>query len=747
MDSSFFEHPAFPLLQQILDALPQRVYWKDIHSRYRGCNALFAASAGIADPHALVGKTDDEFSWKDQAQVHRADDCHVMATGRAKLGFEESRTMPDGTRVQLRVSKWPLRNPETQEVIGVLGLYEDITDGDLARQAQIRLARAFRLLSDCNTALVRATEEDLLLDDICRLAVEIGGYSMCWVGFAERDMAKTVRPVARFGDGDGYVDEVKITWADEPRGQGPVGTAIRQARAVVNPHCLTNLKMDPWRAAALAQGYQSSIALPLTGQQRVLGALTIYSREPYAFNPEEVALLEELANNLAYGIESLRTRFEHEEALRRLEFLAYHDPLTRLPNRLLLQDRFEQAKALSQRSRSWVAILLLDLDHFKQINEAFGHDHGDRLLVLAVERLRRSLRASDTVSRQAGDEFVVVVPEVRDVPSVSAIAQGILASFAEPFPLDGQDVNTSFTIGISLFPGDGQELDVLLKQAAAALNDAKEAGRNTYRFFSERMNVNALENMRLLGQLHEASRKREFELYYQPQIDIASGRIVGAEALLRWRHPERGIVSPAEFIPLAERSGLIIPIGEWVLNEACRQMAEWQGTCALPSMIIAVNISALQFRRGDIVETVARALDRARLAPGQLELELTESVLLHDMEAVAATVQRLKDLGVKLSIDDFGTGYSSLRYLKRLAPDKLKVDRSFVRDVVQDDDNAAIVGAIVHLGHVLQITVLAEGVETPAQLARLAAYGCDQYQGYLCARPLQAPEFIRLCKA
>ncbi|MDA8383706.1 MAG: bifunctional diguanylate cyclase/phosphodiesterase [Betaproteobacteria bacterium] len=392
-----------------------------------------------------------------------------------------------------------------------------------------------------------------------------------------------------------------------------------------------------------------------------------------------------------------------------------------------------------------LAPVTVGLHQFTLINEALGHDQGDRLLVLAVERLRRSLRASDTVSRQAGDEFVVVVPEVRDVPSISAIAQGILASFAEPFPLEGQRVNTSFTIGISLFPGDGQELDILLKQSAAALSDAKEAGRNTYRFFSEKMNVNALENMRLLGQLHDASRRQDFELYYQPQVDIASGRILGAEALLRWRHPDRGIVSPAAFIPLAERSGLIIPIGEWVLNEACRQMAEWQQTCALPSLVIAVNISALQFRRGDIVETVARALERAGLAPDRLELELTESVLLHDTEAVAATVRRLRDLGVKLSIDDFGTGYSSLRYLKRLAPDKLKVDRSFVRDMMQDDDNAAIVGAIVHLGHVLQMSVLAEGVETPAQLARLSAFGCDQYQGYLCARPLQAADFLSLC--
>jgi diguanylate cyclase (GGDEF)-like protein len=622
----------------------------------------------------------------------------------------------------------------------------DITEYEQAEQNQKRLTRSLRLLSDTNMMLLRAEEEHKLLSDVCRLMVETGGYLMAWVGFAEQDTAKTVRPVAQSGYEQGYLDSGNITWAETERGQGPTGIAIRMGVTEVNQDCLSNLEMAPWREAAITCGYQSSIALPLVGKKHVLGALTIYSQELYAFNPEEVKLLEELANDLAYGIETLRIRAEHETAVRKLEFMAHHDPLTGLPNRLLLRDRFDQAAALAKREQSGVAMLFLDLDNFKQINDSLGHSYGDQLLVRVVERLHGCIRETDTISRQGDDEFVILLANVCDLGTIEVIAQNLIETFAEPFKIDGYTLSAFFNIGISLFPNDGREFDVLLKQADAALYSAKEAGWNTYRFFTEKMNIDALETMQLQGQLHNALENQEFLVHYQPQIDTVSGCIIGAEALLRWQHPDMGLILPDKFIPLVERSGLIIPIGEWVLNEACRQAQVWRETCQLPPMVIAVNLSALQFKRGNIIETVTTALARSGLPASHLELELTESILLQDVEVVMGTLHRLKEIGVQLSIDDFGTGYSSLSYLKRLAVDKLKIDQSFVRDMVEDPDDAAIVRAIIQLGHILQLTIIAEGVENDAQLALLRDYGCEQIQGYLFSRPVPAEEFTQLQK-
>ncbi|OIR03297.1 phytochrome-like protein cph2 [mine drainage metagenome] len=733
------------LLQDIVEGIPIRVFWKDLDSRYLGCNTLFAKDAGLNHPDELIGKTDFDMGWKDQAELYRNDDKLVMESGNPWLGYEESQTTPDGKTIWLRTSKVPLRNA-SHKVIGILGSYEDITQYKLAALEQQRLTRALKLLSKCNMVLVHAENEEELLTRICQMAVEIGDYLMAWVGFAESDTTKSVRPVAQSGYEEVYLDSIDVKWADTELGRGPTGTAIRTRKTVINQEYQTNPKMAPWREAAIKRGYHSSIALPLVVSNRMLGAITIYSSEPNAFIPEEVALLEELAVDLAYGIETLRMRIEHEAARKEIEFLAHHDPLTGLPNRLLLRDRFDQAVAFSHRKHTEVAVLFLDLDNFKQVNDSLGHGVGDQLLLHVVERLRSCIRETDTISRQGGDEFVILLTNVHEPGTVEAITQNIIETFVEPFDINGHILNASFSIGISLFPSDSKEFDTLIKQADTALYQAKDAGRNTYCFFSEQMNVDALSHMQLQGQLHNAISNQEFRLYYQPLTDSVSGRIIGAEALIRWQHPEMGFVLPDQFIPLAERSGLIIPIGEWVLNEACRQTQDWQRTCSMPPMVIAVNLSALQFKRGNIVETVTNALEKSGLPAGQLELELTESILLHDMDVVIKTLHDLKEIGLKLSIDDFGTGYSSLSYLKRLAVNKLKIDKSFVRDMVEDPEDAAIVKAIIQLGHTLQLTIIAEGVETDAQLSLLKNLGCDQIQGYLISHPLPAEEFVTLCK-
>lgn len=425
----------------------------------------------------------------------------------------------------------------------------------------------------------------------------------------------------------------------------------------------------------------------------------------------------------------------------KLAYLAHHDALTGLPNRVLVRDRLQQALAFSAREKLQVALMFLDLDHFKIINDTLGHAVGDRLLQAVVARLSACVRDSDTISRQGGDEFLIVLPGLHGAESASQVAQKILDAMTPGFELDGHALTCSFSIGIAMHPDDGADFDALLLKADTAMYAAKEAGRNTYRFFAARMNADAHDRLLLQGHLRHAIGRGEFELHYQPQVDLVSGTITGAEALLRWHSPELGKVPPDRFIPVAESSGQIVPIGEWVLREACLQACRWRAE-GLALRTIAVNVSALQFRRNDPVELVARILTETGLPASCLELELTESLLLEDPAGrTLDTLRGLKALGVRLAIDDFGTGYSSLAYLRRFPIDKLKIDQAFVRDIGADAEDAAIVRLIIELGRILRLETIAEGVETHEQLDFLLAHGCTRVQGYLCARPMPAHEF------
>ncbi len=437
---------------------------------------------------------------------------------------------------------------------------------------------------------------------------------------------------------------------------------------------------------------------------------------------------------------------ERQAAQQRIEFLAHHDPLTSLPNRLLLRDRMEQAQALAMRMHSRVALLFLDLDRFKTINDSLGHPTGDALLKQVVERLKSCVRESDTISRQGGDEFVILLNDVRDSDAVSRVADKIHQRMGEPFVLGAHSLITSFSIGIALYPDDGDEFDALLQKADTAMYHAKEAGRNGHRFFTEQMNRQVVEHLTLETQLRQALENREFVLHYQPQLDLQEGRIIGVEALLRWNSPEHGLVSPARFIPVAEASGMIVPIGAWVLGEACRQARAWQDA-GLPPFVVAVNLSAVQFKRTDLVNTVINALVLSDLDSQWLELELTESILIQDAEATLDAVRRLKALGVRLSVDDFGTGYSSLTYLKRFAVDKLKIDQSFIRDLVSDPDDAAIVRAIIQMARSLKLRTIAEGVESEELANLLHIFHCDEIQGYWFARPMPADDLEAFVRA
>ena len=427
----------------------------------------------------------------------------------------------------------------------------------------------------------------------------------------------------------------------------------------------------------------------------------------------------------------------------RIEHLAYHDGLTGLPNRTMLMDRLGLALSQAQRLEQQVAVIYIDLDRFKPVNDSLGHAVGDRLLQEIARRLRATLRENDTVARVGGDEFQVVVCNVAGATGAARIAEKLMRALGEPFTLEGQELHVTASLGVSLFPRDGASGELLLKFADIALYEAKGEGRNAYRFFSPEMNAQAHGRLRLENDLRRAVERNELELHYQPQLDLAIGEVCAVEALVRWRHPERGLVLPNQFIPMAEETGLVLGIGEWVLDEACRQVAQWQRDGLVSGsapLRVAVNISARQLQRPGLDGAVRRALAQSGLPAECLELEITESSVMLDPQHAQSVLQSLRELGVQLSIDDFGTGYSSLAYLKRLPLDRLKIDRSFIGGIPTDSDDAAIVETIIVMTHKLGLRVIAEGVETLEQRLQLVRQGCDEMQGFLLAHPVPASE-------
>ena len=427
----------------------------------------------------------------------------------------------------------------------------------------------------------------------------------------------------------------------------------------------------------------------------------------------------------------------------KMSYLAQHDFLTSLPNRVLLSERLSQAIGLAHRRGKQVALLFLDLDFFKHINDSLGHAIGDQLLQAVAGRLSACVRTTDTVCRQGGDEFVILLAEIEQPQDAALVAEKLLLALAEPQIIGEHELHVTLSIGISVCPDDGTAADTVLQNADTAMYHAKARGRNNYQFFTADMNRHAVRRLFVESGLRRALKEGEFQLYYQPQIDLASGAMTGTEALVRWLDPDLGLIGPARFVPIAEECGLIVPIGRWVLREACRQVQSWldAGLAAVP---VAVNISAVEFRHKGFVEGVALILEETRLAARYLELELTESIVMHDTEASTLVLAALKSMGVQLAIDDFGTGYSSLGYLKRFPIDTLKIDQSFVRDLATDADDATIVSAVIGMGRNLKQRVIAEGVETDEQLVFLRGQRCDQGQGFLFNHPLPADDLARL---
>ncbi len=745
----------------------------------------------------------------------------------------------------------------------------DITLRRLGERRLHRINRTYAVLSACDHTLVTARDETALYQGFCDHLVDTGGYRFAWVGQRRDDAAKSIAPVAAAGRGKDYLEQVQFTWGENRWGTDPAGEAIRTGMSIVIP----DLSKDPrtllWRPEALARKFLTAIGLPVYLEQEVVGALCIYADSPGLFDREEVALLEELAADLSFGLHTLRARAaraeaeatlqirnraieaslngivifeadrpgppvldvnpaftritgytaqevigkpidllfrgdidqpelanvegaftygrettallrnyrkdgslfwnelhiapvlddsglathfvgiindltEHKRYEEQLEFQAQHDALTGLPNRLLMQDRLGQAVGLAGRLERSVAVLFLDLDHFKDINDSLGHAVGDQVLKEVATRFQQCAQAGETVARYGGDEYVIILPEVDSPLEASRAGERFLATLTRSMDINGHDLQLTASVGAAIHPRDGAEPETLLRNADAAMYQAKELGRDRFQFYTSELNVRLKKRLQMRNQLRRALDRAELVLHFQPQVDLRTGAIVGFEALVRLK-PGKHLIYPDRFIVLAEERGLIERLGNWVLRAACAQAKRWQ-TAGLPPVTMAVNLSPRQLSEPGLMKTVEQALEECGLEPRFLELELTENAVAQAPQEMGRRLQALKRIGVLLAIDDFGTGYSSLSYLTHFPFDKLKIDRSFVKGIATSPQAEGVAASIITMAHNMHMKVIAEGCETPQQAAFLDDHGCDQLQGFFFSRPLSAANATRLLR-
>ena len=844
----------------LLDALPDLLFEIDLDGRYLDYHSPRTDLLPMP-PQTLLGRTLQEVM-----SAPAADVCMAALQEANTQGYSSGRLiqlmLPAGPSwFELSVSRKP--NGADQPVSFVV-LSRDVTQRVVTEHKLQRLTELYAALSQCNQAIVRCANEAELFPTICRDAVQYGGMRMAWIGTLDAATGAIV-PVAWAGEGTAYLQGVLITPdATQPSGQGPVGTAFREARPVWFQDFLHDPLARAWHARASEFGWASVAGLPLTCHGAMYGVLSVYSGTVNAFDDAAQALLLEMALDISFSLtrfadererervqaalkdseERYRKAFDvspdavnitrrsdglyldvnsgfermtgwrRDEAVGKtslelnlwvdphdrqkmmdtlknegrctnlevafykkngdiihglisaelvqfdnvdclltitrditekkrteaqVERLAHFDQLTGLPNRGQIQARFQFALNLAQRGGESMAVMFLDLDHFKNINDTLGHSVGDRLLVQVAQRMARTLRAEDTLSRLGGDEFILMLPAI-GAEGAQQVAKKLIEAVARPCQIEQYELVSTVSIGIALYPQDGEDFETLSKNADAAMYRVKQGSRNNFCFFTQEMQAHSARSLQLVNAMHHALVREEFGLHYQPQVSLQDGRLVGAEALLRWQHPELGAVSPAEFIPIAEDSGQILVIGEWVLRTAVTQFKRWIDAGMAP-LVVAVNLSAVQFRHPNLVAMVTQILDEAGLPAECLELELTEAMAMDNPLAAIALMNQLHERGVRLSIDDFGTGYSSLSYLKKFNVSKLKIDQSFVHDISEDADDKAIVTAIINLATSLGLQTIAEGVETAGQLAFLRLQGCDEVQGYYFSKPLPAAAF------
>ncbi len=706
-------------LQALIDFVPDYLWVKDTESRFLVANKALTIDNGRKSTSEVIGQSDFDFHAPEIASEFRADELEVLRSGRPMIDKEEYVVEAAGITKWLLSTKVPLRD-ENNEIFGLVGIARDITErkrADRLRDGQAQILEMIAMsatLEDVLDRLMHLVESQLTGIFGSVLLLDVDG--------------QTLRHGAAPSLATEYtkaIDGVQIGPT-----VGSCGTAVYHRKAVI----VTDIMSDPlwkdFRHVVEPHGYRSCWSTPILAHDgAVLGVFAMYSttvREP---TPVETRLIDVTIRIAGIAIE--RKRAED-----RIRFLAHHDALTGLPNRSLLNDRLTQAILQTQRRNPWVSVVFVDLDHFKNINDSLGHNAGDQLLKVIAGRMVASVRSTDTVMRLGGDEFIILLVDQPANPAiVSATLSRIRAAVAEPVVLEGRTLYITCSMGVATYPADSENPETLVRNADAAMYKAKDAGRDNVQFYTAEMNAKIHERLTQQQEIRNAIVGSEFVLHYQPQVDLRSGRIFATEALIRWQHPTQGLLSPIKFIPVAEETGLIVQIGGWVLHEACRQNKAWQDQ-GLPPVSVCVNVSARQFREKNLINRVVSALSESGLDAKYLELEITESLIMHDVDQAVATMQALRKLGVQLAIDDFGTGYSSLNALKTFPVARLKIDRSFISNLATNDSDKAVAGAVISLGQKLNLRVIAEGVETAEQVEFLRANNCDEIQGYYFSKPI-----------
>ena len=614
-----------------------------------------------------------------------------------------------------------------------------------SERAARRLARMFAALSATNEAILRARTPEELYQLACDGVVR-GGKALAGAVLVPEPGSTWLRPVVGTGE---VAELLKLTRfsidPDNPYGKGVCGTAFRTQEPSVNPDILTSEQARPWRNVSVQTGVVACAALPLIRGGDSVGVFLFFISQSWAADEEIMALLARIAENVSFALDN----FEHEKELRaaetRTQYLATHDDLTGLPNRAMFSRALNDSIKVACEHGQRFSVMFIDLDRFKIINDTLGHAAGDILLREVTARLEQCLSESDVIARLAGDEFVVLVRDVSDAQHVAVVARKILSAVGKPMIIHGHECRVTASIGISTYPTDAEDEETLTKTADAAMYLAKEEGRSSFRFYSKEIKTQSIERLMLETSLRHALERNEFLLHYQAKQDLGTGDISGVEALLRWTLPDLGALSPMQFIPLAEETGLIVPIGRWALKTACAQNMAWRRQ-GLPPLSMAVNLSPRQFSDENLLQDIDDALAASGMPPQLLQLEITESMVMHNVARAIELLDVIRSRGVRLAIDDFGTGYSSMSLMKKFPVDTIKIDRSFVQDLPHDAEDRAIAQAIVSMGKALGLTVVAEGVETCEQAAFLREHGCDEMQGHLFSKAVAAeriPEILR----
>jgi diguanylate cyclase (GGDEF)-like protein len=623
---------------------------------------------------------------------------------------------------------------ESGRVARVDGIARDVTESKLQEQRIARLSRIHAVLSGINSAIVRIRDRRELFGEACRIAVEDGGFGIAWVGMIDRQTLDVIPEACAGVEAQSLIARSpNSVRAESPLGQGIVGRALRERCAVYsNDITVEQSQGGERRKEAVRRGYRSLISLPLVVDDEVVGGLSLFAKELNFFDDEEIKLLTGLAEDISFAL-------EHIAKQEKLNYLAYYDQLTGLPNRTLFHERVNQQLQAERESGSRAALLVIDLKRFGSVNNTYGRQTGDNLLKLVAERLENVLTSRESLARVESNSFAVLLRDVKHEADVAhALEQGILASLGQPFPVATEELRLSAQAGIALYPNDGADAESLFRNADAALKKAKNSG-DPYLFYAPQMNARVAEQLKLENDLRNALRQDQYILYYQPKFDLASGTMVGMEALIRWKHPERGMVSPGDFVPVLEETGMILEVGRWALERAALDHAAWSNAGLRPPRI-AVNVSPAQLRRRDFVSYVGDALSAVDRAAERIDIEITESMLMEDVEGGIAKLKAMQVMGLLVAVDDFGTGYSSLSYLARLPINSLKIDRSFIVQMSKSPEQMAIVSTVISLARALNLKVVAEGVETEEQANLLRLLRCDEVQGYLFGKPMPPQE-------